>query len=188
MKRAWLFVVMSSLLAASLATNVWIFRARDQRKSRSAPLLVEGTALPPLRGTALADGADATIAFAADRPTAIYVFTPQCIWCARNLASIKALARERGAEYRFVGLSLHEEELQEYVARNPLGFPVYSQLSLEIRRAYRLGVTPALIVVSTEGRVLRTWRGAFSGRQASEIESYFRVRLPAITRAARASD
>jgi hypothetical protein len=180
MRRHWPILIVSGLLSLSVAANVWLARGFNQRKGQPAQSLAEGTRLPGLEATELASGRPATVAFAGDHPTVLYVFSPQCSWCTKNLEGVKTLARERRSDYRFLGLSLSEAQLAPYVAQSDFGFPVYSQVSKKTREAYRLGPTPELIVVSPEGRVLKAWRGAFLGPLATQIESYFKVKLPAI--------
>ena len=89
------------------------------------------------------------------------------------------LDKERG-QYRFIGLSLSDEALQEYVAKNDLKLPVYSGLSPETLKTYKLGSTPQTIVISPEGKVLQNWAGAYVGDQKTQVEAFFRVSLPGI--------
>ena len=91
--------------------------------------------------------------------------------------NFKTLLEKEGGHYRFIGLSLSEETLAEYVAKNELTIPVYCGLSQETIKTYKLGGTPQTIVVSQDGRVLQDWAGAYVGRQKDEIEAYFHVKL-----------
>lgn len=60
--------------------------------------------------------------------------------------------------YRLIGLSLSSAGVDEYVAQQGMDFPMYTNLSPQSIAAYRLGGTPATIVVSAgmNGREL-TW-------------------------------
>ena len=148
---------------------------------RAEGRLAVGTTLPPLAVKGL-DGSPATISYLDnDRPTVLYVFKPECGWCTRNLPNLKALARSVSGEYRFVMLSLTDGALRDYVARNELGaIPVYGGLAEAERITYKLGGTPQTIVVSKEGKVLKSWMGAYTGAAAEEIEEYFDTRLPGL--------
>jgi hypothetical protein len=115
-----------------------------------------------------------------NRPTVLYIFTPPCTWCARNVDNLKTLVDKEGGYYRFIGLALSEQALPEYVAKNDLKLPVYSGLSPETLKAYRLGGTPQTIVISPEGKVLEDWSGAYVGDQKSQIEAFFHVSLPGL--------
>ncbi len=94
--------------------------------------------------------------------------------------NLKTLVGKERGHYRFIGLSLSEEKLREYVARNELKLPVYSSLSPETLKTYKLGSTPQTIVISPEGKVLHDWVGAYVGEQKSEVEAFFHITLPGI--------
>src|SRR5712692_7588251 len=87
---------------------------------------------------------------------------------------------QRGGRYRFIGVSLSQETLAEYVAKNDLKLPVYSGLSPETLKTYKLGSTPQTIVISPEGRVLQNWAGAYVGEQKAQVEAFFHVSLPGL--------
>lgn len=75
-------------------------------------------------------------------PTILYIFTPECSWCERNLNNLKFLSSQIQSKYRFIGLSLSSNRLRDYVARSDFKFPVYSELSINATTAYKLGGTP----------------------------------------------
>jgi len=114
------------------------------------------------------------------QPTVLYVVTPTCVWCARNMDNFKKLLAKESGQYRFIALSLAEQGLPEYVSKNDLRLPVYSGLPAEAIKTYKLGSTPQTIVVSPEGRVLQDWAGAYVGEQKSEIEAFFGLPLPGL--------
>jgi peroxiredoxin len=114
------------------------------------------------------------------KPTVLYVFTPSCSWCARNMDNFKTLIDKESSEYRFIGISLADQGLADYVRKNELNLPIYSGLSAETLKAYRLGSTPQTIVISPEGKVLQDWAGAYVGDQRTQIEAFFRAKLPGI--------
>ena len=111
------------------------------------------------------------------KPTILYVFAPDCRWCEANLNSIRTIARLRGGSYRFIGLSLSEDGLREYVDRSKFTFPVYKGLSQEAIIMLGLGYTPQTIILSPEGKVLRNWIGAYEDALRPEVERYFGIDL-----------
>jgi hypothetical protein len=115
-----------------------------------------------------------------NQATVLYVFTPTCIWCARNLNNLKTLLANDSDHYRFSALSLSEEGVPHYVAKNALGIPVYSGLSPEMLKTYKLGSTPQTIVISPEGRVLQNWVGAYESSQKTQVETFFHTTLPGL--------
>jgi len=169
----------SVLLNVVLARKVQSFRQFQSTKA-SDRLLKVGTTVPPIAARRL-DGQPGVISYqGAEQSTVLYIFTPPCSWCARNVDNLKTLLdRERG-QYRFIGLSLSDQALAEYVSKNDLKLPVYVGLSPETLKAYKLGSTPQTIVISPEGKVLEDWAGAYVGDQKSQVEAFFHVSLPGI--------
>jgi peroxiredoxin len=143
-------------------------------------LVKVGTILPPIMAKRL-DGQQDVISYqGTSQPTVLYVFTPPCLWCARNMESFKALLEREKAQYRFIGISLSEQGLAENVAKNDLKLPVYSSVSPETLKTYKLGSTPQTIVISRTGKVLQNWAGAYVGEQKSQVEGFFHVSLPGL--------
>jgi peroxiredoxin len=174
-----LLLVGSVSLNVVLARKVQSFHQLQSIKAAERVLKV-GATVPPIIGKRL-DGQQSVIFYqGTEQSTVLYIFTPPCSWCARNMDNLKTLLAREGGHYRFVGLSLSETTLGEYVAKNNLTFPVYSGLSPETLKAYKLGSTPQTIVISPDGKVLQDWVGAYAGDQKSQVEAFFRVKLPGI--------
>ncbi len=112
------------------------------------------------------------------KPTLLYIFSPTCGWCRRNLRNLGELLRTTSEKYTAVGVSLTRDGLGEYVAANSLPMQVIADIPPSTVMDYRLGGTPQTIVVSREGRVLKNWRGAYGGPVKAEVESFFGVHLP----------
>jgi peroxiredoxin len=170
---------------ASVSLNVALalrVRTLSQVQSSKAAerLLKRDTVVPPIVANRVG-GQREIISYQGNiGPTVLYVFTPPCSWCARNMDNFKTLVAKESRTYRFVGLSLSDEGLAEYVSRNELQLAVYSGLSPEMLKAYKLGSTPQTIVISPEGKVLQDWVGAYVGDQKSQIEAFFHVSLPGL--------
>jgi AhpC/TSA family len=126
-------------------------------------------------------GRKVNLSWASDkRPTLVYVFTPSCPWCKRNLPNITALSAARQSDYRFIGLSLSTSGLQEYVAANHIAFPVYSYPFANEQKLFSVGGTPATLLVSPDGSLRQLWLGAYSGDTQKKVEEVFRLKLPGI--------
>jgi hypothetical protein len=177
--------LISVALVVSVAINVLLaHKVRGMAYASSARMseyqLKPGIRVPPITASLLG-GEEETISFgSADRPTVLYFFAPTCTWCARNMGNLKMLVDQENGKYRFIGLSLSEEGLAEYVSKNELKLPVYFGLSTEARKAYKLTGTPQTIVISPEGKVLQNWMGAYVGEQQSQVEAFFHVSLPGL--------
>jgi thioredoxin-related protein len=176
---------MTVILAVSLAVNLLLaykikgLNDAAGQASPQQPSLV-GASVPPLKATRL-DGRQDVVSYAgSDRPVVLYVFAPQCLWCARNMDNFKTLLSQKQDSFRFVGLALREDGVREYVAENKLDLPIYYNPAEEAMRDYKFASTPQTIVVSPEGKVLQNWVGAYSGRQQDEVEKYFGVHLPGL--------
>ncbi len=100
------------------------------------------------------DYADETV------PTIVYLFAPECSWCSRNLANIKAVSDQVQDRYALVGLSLTSEGLPEYVSAHQFDFPVLTNVAPDTLQRMS-GGTPITYVVDTTGTVLKVWRGAY---------------------------
>jgi peroxiredoxin len=176
----------SFALAVSVVLNVLLaHRVQSltvvQSEAVAERLLKLGATVPPIQARRLGANQQEVIAYqGTNQPTVLYILTPTCVWCARNMDNFKTLLdRERG-QYRFIGLSLSEQTLPDYVGKNELKLPVYSGLSPETLKIYKLGSTPQTVVISPEGKVLKDWVGAYVGKQKSEVEAFFHVTLPGL--------
>lgn len=178
------YVGLFIMLATSVGVNVLLARRIRQFQPPKVGSLPHeeikiGTAVPAITGKRL-DGQSETIAYTGERFTVLYVFRPNCIWCARNANNFKTLLAAKGLEDRFIGLSLSDEGLAEYVKTNNLTIPILTSLSAETKKAYLLGGTPQTLVVSPQGRILKNWPGAWKDKSQSEVETFFHVKLPGL--------
>lgn len=177
--------ILIALLLCSTVIN--IFQARQMKGLRnvihtlkSESKLREGNAVPQIEASDL-NGQPVTLRYEAEGPpTILYVFTPACGWCTKNLENIKAVAKQTSGSYRLIGLSLSGDKLGEYASDQKLDFPVYTDLPESVRSAYKLTGTPETIIISPEGRVVKRWTGAYTGPLQDEVERFFNLTLPGI--------
>jgi len=179
-------------LVVSVTLNVLLaHRVRSlnnfQTEKMADRLLKVGTTALPIVAKRLNAQQEMISYNASKQSTVLYVFTPPCSWCARNMDNFKTLVESEGGQYRFIGLSLSEQGLGEYVSKNEFKLPVYSGLSLETLKAYKLGSTPQTIVISPDGKVLQDWMGAYVGEQKSQVEAFFHVTLPGLRELSKAA-
>jgi peroxiredoxin len=179
------FVTIFVALLVSVTLNVLLaHRVRSLSHTRSANMadyqLKIGATVPPLSAKRLNGQLEVISYQSTTQPTVLYVFTPPCPWCARNMYNFKTLLDQERGHYRFIGISLSEEALSEYITKNDLKLPIYSGLSPQTKETYKLSGTPQTIVVSPEGKVLQNWAGAYVGDQKSQVEAFFHVTLPGL--------
>lgn len=110
----------------------------------------------------------------------LYVMAPSCIWCARNLQNIRTLAENRDPKYRFIGISNTATGLARYLVSTPLPFQVLVADDAHAPSGLDTSATPQMALVRLDGRVERLWRGALDGKQQSDAEEFFHVKLPGL--------
>lgn len=160
------------LLVLSVGLNVTLSR-RVSTLTHTVEALKGGSRLKI--GTKLADiqaqdleGKIRTVRYSdSSVPTLLYVFSPSCGWCYRNLENVRLMSQDARGRYRMVGLSLSDKGLPEYIKDHRIDFPVYVP-SEQIRRDYRLGGTPETLLVAADGRVTKIWTGAYQAELKKE--------------------
>jgi peroxiredoxin len=172
MKRQYVFVWALVALATALSLTA------SSIPSQEPPAPIKVGAMAPTVRAHEADGRDVTVSFL-ERATVLYVVSPGCGWCIRNLANVTELWRQRKAEYAFVGLSPKQERLQEFLKANPHPFPVFVA-SRQTIDEYGLGTMPSTIVIAKGGLVVQKWNGAFNNSLPA-VEKFFGVKLPGIS-------
>jgi len=181
----WKSYLMAGVLAVSAAMNgLLILKVKHEEKVilnvKQQNRLQVGQEVPNITGKTV-DGKPIEVNFAASpKPTILYVFSPACAWCKRNFENMTALHRGVEDQYGFVGISLTDKDLPEYVKVHGIDYPVVTGLPEITKTVYRLGGTPATIVVSPQKKVLKAWTGAYNAPLQAEISSYFNVKLPGL--------
>lgn len=171
------------ILAASLALNVYL-GARVKKLSaiddtQVNPAASIGSNLEAFEAQTR-EGELQTIQLAPGRPKVIYIFSPTCGWCERNLQNITYLASQRGKDYEFIGLSLSRRSLDDYLKIHRLPFIVYTQPSTRTQKLMQIAGTPQTVVVSPQGKILHNWVGAYRDSVQEEVEAEFKVLLPGL--------
>jgi|SRR4051812_20631886 hypothetical protein len=166
------------LLAMSLGFNVWLaLSATHVDRAIIVNASRVGHAIHPFR---VVDEKHNSIQLSFDdqeqKPTVLYIISPTCTWCKANETSIKTLATTAHSRYRFIGISLSEE--LESSRSNKFPFPIYSIASFDAIQGLRLGTTPQTIVISTRGRIVNDWSGAYINDVRLQVQDVFNVALP----------
>jgi hypothetical protein len=165
-------------LNVALAVKVKVQRSRIAYLSNPKP--IEGQQLPTILAKTL-EGRAGVVDFRPEGPpTILYVFSPSCHWCARNLQNLRSVRDALGGRFRFIGLSLSKKDLSAYVARTGLSFPVFTEPSDASSLAYHFSETPETWVISGSGKLKKRWAGAWTGDTQKEIESFLGVALPGL--------
>lgn len=181
--------ILMLLLVCSVGLNVLLAgRVRDLSElsrllqlKMNSPVLVPGSIAPEFSARETNDK-KVFLNYADSKfPTVIYLFSPDCHWCDRNLDNIRMLAGSAHDRFRFVGVSLTKEDLQSYLAQSKLPFEIYHSPADEVKIAYGFNSTPSTVVISPTGKVLQYWRGAYNEELQREVEDFFNVKLPGMS-------
>lgn len=187
---AWdgLLVTLMVLFAVSLSLNVWLgvsLRAENASlksyAEHATPIKLAGAVIggkPALSKLRDVNG-DAT-SLSPAKNLILYYFSPSCIWCKRNLESVKRLAATVGPKYEVVGLVSNEDGLKNYLAIHTLPFRVIVDGDLDDASALGLRGTPQTVLL-TNGVVTQNWVGAYMGSVKNSVEAYFKTTLPNVT-------
>jgi peroxiredoxin len=175
-------LVCSVLLTVVLARKVQDLAeiSRLLRLKVDSPELVPGSTAPAFSAKESNDQKVFLNYADSDVPTVIYLFSPDCRWCDRNLNNIGVLADKAHSRFRFLGVSLTKKDLESYLAHSRIPFHVYHSPPDEVKVTYGLSSTPSTIVISPTGKILQYWRGAYSDDLKPEIEEFFQVKLPGL--------
>jgi peroxiredoxin len=173
------------LLAASLALNVNLgLKLKNLSITASAdsgPLKV-GTQMPRL-WVVSPNGERVKLDWFSNqgKSTVLYIFTPTCIWCKKNAKNILFLNQTRRREYEFLGLSLTDSGLSDYLKKSVhIENNYYIEEGPKSLFSMSIGETPTTIVVSNQGVIEQMWRGAYIGTTKKSVESVFHLNLPGI--------
>ena len=145
-------LLLISCLAVSLAGNVLLGWRVKSLSLGTPPRQAHDGMSVELKVRTLS-GQINSLAFSKNQPTILYVFRPDCQWCAANLDNIRSFSRQRATTVQFIGISTTDEGLKTYLAQFPLPFPVYIvNESSELSKLDLIG-TPQTIELSPDGKI-----------------------------------
>lgn len=172
-----------TILTVSLSANVWLGLGAIRAAQPRIGGIQQGQIIPSLPVTT-PDGQATTLTFVGQRPTILYVLSPECSWCQRNEANIVELARAKARDFRVIGVSVGRQpkSLAGYLKRHPLPFEVFQLASEELGLQLGFTATPQTAIVDDSGRATRVWVGAYLERSNREIAQVFGVTLPGLMR------
>lgn len=179
-------LALNCFLALSLAVNLGLSAKISRLEStlryiRNERTLKPGTIIDPVVLKDI-DSEPITLSFRdQDKPTLIYIYSPSCGWCTRNLDSVRALTNSLKHTHRVVGFSLSKLDLKEYLREAKLDFPSFNSVPEAFQLKYRLGGTPATLLIDKSGKVSNLWTGAYVGETKQQIERTLSVSLPELS-------
>jgi peroxiredoxin len=181
LKHGPLVLLTVSSLVLNVALSARVLRQQQVIRGLTPPPVVKlGTRVGPVVGKDIT-GKPVTLEPQSANGTILYVFAPDFGWCKKNrdnIRSVVAAATARGM--KVYAVTLVEQGTKEFLAEHQLAVPIIVP-SESTKKAYGMGGTPQTIVLGSDGTVARNWKGAFSNKTASDIEDFFRIRLPGLT-------
>jgi hypothetical protein len=110
----------------------------------------------------------------------LYVFRPGSGFVATNTSPMRVLWEHLQKRYEFVGISLQKEQLDEFLAANQLPFEVliFKNYHDPTLKSYGFGASPALYLISVNGKIERAWGGVLVGPTKVDVEAFFGLKLP----------
>jgi hypothetical protein len=176
------------VLGLSLLANVGQYVLRLRTQPAVSPYTVNRYEknLLPQPGTTLAslhllsaDGSKAELQFGSNElPTVVYVMSPTCKWCERNLQMIDALVTQVHGRYRVIGISNTTKGLQDYIHKISPPFPIYYPDPNYTNAAITTDITPRTLLFSPSGSFIQGWNRAYLNQTKSDIAMFFKISLP----------
>lgn len=174
LSRHWLVL----LLLMSVGVNMSLSQELRVSRREAAGSVLPGTMVPPMRGVTR-QGIPTTIQPNSAMPTVFYYFSAACGWCERNWANIDALVNQTRGRYRVVGIAA-SDEVPAAITDRAIPLSILTSVDSETLAAYGFRGTPQTVVIAGDGRVLKSWTGAYQGAQADSVATFFGVRLPGL--------
>jgi len=174
--------VIAVLLLMSVVLNaLFLYQPRVAARSRAQGLWAVGTVAPPL-GVDSDNGERKWLEWEdRTRPMVLYVYSPKCRWCERNVGSLRSLVAQASGRFDVIGISvLRDEGRRTYLIDRGIPMPAFFFKSGAMQQGYRFGQTPQTIVVGAKGVVLANWVPYTSDIQLN-IRSILGVTVPAVT-------
>lgn len=179
------FVVLAVLFALSLSLNVWQGALLRSRHISYSPHSLSANAAERTLGgqprfTHLIDLAGHPTDLRPAHNLLIYMFSPTCKWCDRNLVCIQDLVQQIAPQYQVIGLVQSPDGVAQYLTRHPLPFQVMVDDDLYDTRALDLQGTPQTVLL-VEGKVVHNWPGAYTGKVKESIQHALGVSIADMT-------
>jgi hypothetical protein len=118
------FTVLMILFALSLSLNVWLGAVvRSNRlpvhSLTPATRMVEAATGGQSRFSSVRDLDGHPFSLSSSHNRLIYIFSPTCKWCEKNLVSIQNLASQIAPKYDIVGIVQRPDQMTKYLASSP---------------------------------------------------------------------
>jgi hypothetical protein len=146
-------------------------RAELERSGQPLAVLQRNDQLPPVHALSVQNDS-LKLTYSPDDPyTLLFLFSPSCEACDKNIGFWNSLARERQADWlRIVAFSSGSlAEAGEFLARNEFVVPTLAVTDESLLAPYKGDVVPQTVLISPVGVVLKSWPGSLDAGRQLEI-------------------
>lgn len=171
------FFLFALAIALVAINGILIKRNRELSSSLTkceAPEIPPGTIISSLKGLDV-DGRvlDFDLQLNTKR-TVLLVFSPTCTFCVKNMPMWNHLLKTIDQNsYQVIAVSIKREGTKEYITEYGLSsIPVIAELSVEDSLAYNFNATPMTVLISSDGKVEKSWAGLLSKQAQDEIKQF----------------
>jgi peroxiredoxin len=172
------------LLVALAVAAFWIMKlSREQAAMARAMGAVEGTLsgpqssevgdiVPPFKSQNLS-GEAAEISYNGTSKYLLYIFSPACDTCQREIPTINKLdPRFQESGYQIKGISIDSmDKSRQYLQGKTVAFEVLLMPNMAVQRTYRVVSIPQVMLVSAKGQVEWVHNGDLSNDDLSSLLS-----------------
>jgi len=124
---------------------------------------VQGDALPDVRVQDL-DGNAVTTASLLGHPLVINLWFPTCVPCKKEMPDFAKVQQELGGRVRFVGIGTEgtPDDIRGFAADHGVKYELLRDESLALPSKLSIGVYPATLFVTADGRIASVHQGAMT--------------------------
>lgn len=166
------------LLVVSVSLNVILAsRLRHQPPSRK---LETGDAVGQLEGEVVVEKERRPYQYEVhgEKETLVYFSSDRCKWSKQNLPTFVELARQVEGKYRVVVVDVTPGQIGETSHLDVVPAEVVlHNITPATLQTYKVTGTPLTVLVSRDGKVVRSWSGAYIGKTQQDVSAYFRIQF-----------
>lgn len=178
----YLVVVLSFSLFVNLGLGLKVHKLNLLLTPRPLPQLAVSSKVESLDALDISGKSRHVVLNSGVKPVVLYIFSPTCGWCAKNLKNIKEIYHLKNSDFEFIGVSLAPNGIPEYIAQTGFPLDVVKEPSEASKQVFHLDETPETIVVDPSGTIAQVWPGAYSSsKTCRKIERFFQMPAGSLT-------
>jgi len=173
------WAILLAILMAVLLFLDWRLMTRNgllqsALSAREQTLIPQTDSLVPALDGVTPTGVPATVTYGNDaRPTLLFIFSTECSVCDANWPSWESITKRIDeTKYRIVYANLSRAIDSGYIKAHYFvpHAPIFAQLDTQTVVAYKLRLTPLLLLIGPDSRIRAVWSGMPKGATKHEME------------------